>query len=256
MSSSVSKNPDIFAVCGKGGVGKTSISAFITKILADREEIKVLAIDADPAIGLGSTLGFNPRITVDDVRNDLIGRVEDGRGGDKKEIVSLLDYGIFDAIEERGNIAFLAIGRPEKEGCYCKVNVILKDIITEIAQSFDYVVIDGEAGIEQINRRVMEKVNHLVMVSDASAKGLNVIKTIKDVSDRMIKYKNAGLILNRIRDEDEKNRLSIPEGIDLLGWVPEDDTIRNYDIDGRSLLDVSECPAFTSIRGCIEKMVK
>ena len=81
-----------------------------------------------------------------------------------------------------------AIGRPEKDGCYCQVNHILKDLIASVADNFDYVVIDGEAGIEQVNRRVMEKVTHLLLVSDASRKGINVVQTIKEVSGSAIEY--------------------------------------------------------------------
>ena len=85
---------------------------------------------------------------------------------------------MFDALVEiRDNVSFLAIGRPESAGCYCKVNAYLKEVISMIADHFDYVVIDGEAGIEQVNRRVMEKVTHLVLVSDASKKGLQVVQT-------------------------------------------------------------------------------
>ncbi|PKL37858.1 MAG: cobyrinic acid a,c-diamide synthase [Spirochaetae bacterium HGW-Spirochaetae-1] len=238
----------IMAVCGKGGVGKTSISASIIRILAEDLNRKVLAIDADPAVGLATALGFTPARTVDEIRNDLISRVEKGQGGDKKELLKQLDYEIFEALTEKGNLAFLAIGRPEKVGCYCQVNDFLKDVIETIAMNFDYVVIDGEAGIEQVNRRVMESVTHLLLVSDASMKGITVIKTIKEVSDSAIAYDEAGLILNRIRGSEEADRLSIPEGIRLIGWVPEDDMIRETDIQGKSIMNMAESPAIRAVR--------
>jgi CO dehydrogenase maturation factor len=235
------------AVCGKGGVGKTSISAAITKMLIENKDHKVLAIDADPAVGLATALGFNVRKTVDDIRNNLISRVESVQG-DKREIVFSLDYEVFEALEERDNLAFLAIGRPEKDGCYCQVNSMLKDIIETLTKNFDFVIIDGEAGIEQVNRRVLRRVTHLFLVSDASIKGMNVARTIKEVADQSINYERAGLILNRIRSEEEKSRLSIPPELSIFGTVPEDDVIRDADIAGKSILDITTSKAFDEVK--------
>lgn len=248
-----SNRTQIVAVCGKGGAGKTCISAAITKILLERGESRVLAIDADPAVGLATALGFKVHKTVDDIRNDLIEQLRKGKRGSREEFVPLVDYEVFDALEERDNLAFLAIGRPENEGCYCQVNEMLKDIIGSVAENFDYAIIDGEAGIEQVNRRVMEKVSHLILVSDPSVKGIEVAQTIKDVSERTMDNERIGLIVNRIRDEDEK-RLIIPHGFNILGLVPEDDTIRHFDIEGKSLLELPDCPALTAIRRCLAGM--
>lgn len=250
MSITDKNKPSIIAMCGKGGVGKTSLSAMIVKILLENPANKVLAIDADPAIGLSTALGIEVTKTVDDIRTDLIQRVESRKNEDKADMLSRLDYEMFSALEETNNLAFLAIGRPETEGCYCQVNHILKDIIGAMADNFDYVVIDGEAGVEQVNRRVMEKVSHLILVSDASAKGLNVAKTIKEVSDTAVGYEKVGLILNRVRGEEELEKLAIPAELDCLGWIPEDDTIRTFDIDGRSILETPDCPAIQAAKSC------
>lgn len=250
MHDQILNGTTVFALCGKGGVGKTSISASLVRILMENPDNKVLAIDADPAVGLATALGMTVSRTVDDIRNDLISRVEQGMPQDKQEVLARLDYEVFSALVEKDNLAFLAIGRPETEGCYCQVNHILKDIIASLAGNFDYVVIDGEAGVEQVNRRVMEKVTHLVLVSDGSAKGLNVVKAIRDVSSKTIEYGRSGLILNRIRPGDEAH-LSLPEGLSAMGMIPEDDTIRISDMEEKSILDMEETPALNAIRQCL-----
>ncbi len=240
----------IIAVCGKGGVGKTSISAMVAAMLAEDPSKKVLAIDADPAVGLALALGFPAHRTVDDIRNDLISRVKEGVREDMRQLASALDYEVLAALEEKKNLAFLAIGRPEQEGCYCQVNDFLKDVIESISSNFDYVVIDGEAGIEQVNRRVMERVSHLLLVSDLSAKGLAVAGSILEVARGVVRYERCGLIVNRVRPGEE-GAMTPPRDIPLLGFLPEDDRIRMFDIEGRSFLDLPDCPARAGARRCI-----
>ncbi len=242
----------IFALCGKGGVGKTSLSATIVKLLAAEKNKKVLAIDADPAVGLASAMGMQVHKTIDDIRTTLIQRVKDGEAGDKEATLSLIDYEVFDAMEEKKNIAFLAIGRPETEGCYCRVNNFLKEIIKSTADHFDYVVIDGEAGIEQVNRRVMEEVNYLVLISDASAKGLNVVKEIRDVAREAMNYEKARLILNKIRDQAEAEKIMAKTDIEIAGWVPDDNMIREFDIEGKNILEIADCPALPAIQQALQ----
>jgi CO dehydrogenase maturation factor len=91
-------------------------------------------------------------------------------------------------------------------------------------------------------------------VSDASAKGLNVVKTINQVSDESIEYKKSGLILNRLRSVKERDRVTVPEELNCLGWVPEDDVIRNVDIEGDSILEIDDCEALQATRTCLAKM--
>ncbi|MBO7681889.1 MAG: AAA family ATPase, partial [Clostridia bacterium] len=198
---STEKKTTIVALVGKGGVGKTSLSALIVKLLAESHpDKKILAIDADPAVGLATALGVDVSSTVDDIRKSFVQTVEDGNTNAAIELLGEAKYQMFDALVELDNMSFLAIGRPESAGCYCKVNAYLKEIISAIADHFDYVVIDGEAGIEQVNRRVMEKVTHLVLVSDASRKGLQVVQTIHKVAEDLVMFDESGLIINRIPD--------------------------------------------------------
>lgn len=245
------------AVCGKGGVGKTSFSALMVRHLAKKREKKILAIDADPSGGLAYALGVRVAKSVDDIRKDLIHNIKHGRVQDSKDTLHRLDYEIFDALEEADGFALLAIGRPEDEGCYCKVNSLLKDIISDLAGSFDYVLIDGEAGIEQINRRVMKAVDYLIMLSDTSAKGIAVAQAIYEVAttNNAVDFSRIGLVLNRVRSEDEVRQISERIPFELIDWIPEDDLIRDYDFEGRSLAELpSSSPARQRVAGILEKL--
>ncbi|MEG1384688.1 MAG: AAA family ATPase [Oscillospiraceae bacterium] len=230
----------IITVAGKGGVGKTSISAIIIKLLVENyPDKKILAIDADPAIGLSTALGVNVVQTIDDIRKDILASVENRGGKNATEILGEARFRIFDTMVENEGFAFLAIGRPEAAGCYCAVNTYLKEVISLLAEDFDYVVIDGEAGIEQINRRVMEKITHLLLVTDPSKKGTQVIQTIKRVADELIMYEKVGAVINRITD------MSLVEYIDtgdipVLAYIEDDRNLSSFDIKGESVVGLPD----------------
>lgn len=230
----------IIALCGKGGVGKTSVSAVMVKILCEKYPGKrILAIDADPSVGLATALGVTEKGTINDIREDFIRLADQRKDAEAIEMLHEARDRIFDSLVETDAFSFLAIGRPESSGCYCSVNDYLRDLITIVSDHFDFVVIDGEAGIEQINRRVMEKVNHLVFVSDASRKGLDVIKTIDSVARELVMYDRAGVIINRLHDASLASSLDLG-GLPLLAAIPEDGIMQKFDIEGRSVLELPE----------------
>jgi len=244
-------------LCGKGGVGKTSVSAMMVKMLAQKLNQKILAIDADPAVGLATALGITVRKSVDDIRKGLINGIQKGQTQDRQETSRRLDYEVFEALEEGDGFSFLAIGRPEDEGCFCRVNSLLKDIIAELASNFDIVLIDGEAGVEQINRRVMKTVDHLVLVSDTSAKGVGVANTIAHVAkqNRAVDCKQIGLVLNRVRGENEVRDIQTRTNLDVYGWVFEEDLIRDFDFKGKTLTLMPDTSrALNSVAGVLEKI--
>ena len=225
----------ILAVAGKGGVGKTSIAATIVRILVEAyPDKKILAIDADPAVGLSTALGIEVETTINDIRRAVVAAAEEG---DKKSAIELLGearYRIFDALVETDGFSFIAIGRPEAAGCYCKINTYLKEVISILSENFDYVVIDGEAGIEQINRRVMEKVTHLLLITDASRKGTQVVQTIRRVADELVMYEKLGLIANRLPSL-ETGKLLERGDLPVLACIPADGTLAEFDLKGENV---------------------
>jgi CO dehydrogenase maturation factor len=239
----------ILAVCGKGGVGKTTVSAIGAKALAASGR-KALIVVADPAGGLAMALGIEPASTLNDVRKALIEEVKAGRR-DEKDLAVSVDYLVAEALTERGNLAFLSIGRPEDVGCYCKVNVILKDAIEMLGGMFGAVLVDAEAGIEQVNRKVMGAVDYILLVSDTSAKAVRVAETIREVSGRMIPEAGAGLLVNRVREPAEADRVAAGTSLEVVGRVPEDDTVREFDASQRSFFDLPECPASVAVESAL-----
>ena len=228
----------IITVAGKGGVGKTSICACIVRLLTEQyPDKKILAVDADPAVGLSVALVVDVKLTLDNIRMSIVDSVENGDTREALELLSEARFRIFDALVEMPQFAFLAIGRPESSGCYCKVNSYLKEVIGLLASSFDYVVIDGEAGIEQIQRRVMEKVTHLLLITDQSKKGGQVISTIKSVADELVAYERVGAIINRVTNPELVELIQIP-GVEILTAIPADGAFAANDIKGKSVMDL------------------
>ena len=231
-------NTKIIAVTGKGGVGKTSLSAAIVRLLVEQyPDKRILAIDADPAIGLATALGVEVDETLDDIRKRVASDVTE-KLRDTQDILAEAKFRLIDAMKEKNGFGFIAIGRPEAAGCYCAVNTYLREVISMLAGDFDYVVIDGEAGIEQINRRVMEKVTHLLLISDQSKKGTGVLEVIMKVADELVMYDKVGAVINRATRPD-----LAPEnvaGAKVLAVIGPDDNQTQNDILGDSVFALPE----------------
>lgn len=250
----MAQSPKILAVAGKGGVGKTSIAATMVRLLTEAyPDKKILAIDADPAVGLSTALGIEVNTTIDDIRKEVISTVEDGNTKDAIELLSEARYRIFDALVETDGFSFIAIGRPEAAGCYCKINSYLKAVIGILSENFDYVVIDGEAGIEQVNRRVMEKVTHLLLITDSSKKGTQVIQTIEQVAKELVMYEKIGAIANRLPSTDVKEFMNTGD-IPVLSYIPSDASLAEFDLKGENVFYLPENAAI--VQGVKEALKK
>lgn len=244
----------IIAMAGKGGVGKTSLAASMVKVLVSAfPDKKILAIDADPAVGLSTALGVDVEITIDDIRKEVVATAEDGDTKTAVELLGEARYRIMDALVEQDGYSFIAIGRPEAVGCYCKINTYLKEVIRILSSNFDYIVIDGEAGIEQINRRVMEKVTHLVLITDTSRKGTQVVQTIRKVADELVMYEQAGVIINRVPDESIVQYMDLGD-LPVLSVIPSDSSLAEFDLKGENVFYLSDDAAI--VKGAREALKK
>ena len=251
----MARETTILAVAGKGGGGGPSPPAASARLLSEAyPDRRILAIDADPAVGLAWALGVEVRETLDDIRKSIVSSVEDGAPRQAIELLGEARFRILDTMVEERKFAFLAIGRPESAGCYCTVNAYLKEVITLLAGDFDYVVIDGEAGVEQINRRVMEKVTHLVLVTDPSRRGVQVAQTIRRVAEELVMYRRCGVVVNRLEEPETAGRMDLG-GLEPLAMIPTDRAQAGNDVLGKSVFDLP--PGAAILRGaavCLGKL--
>jgi CO dehydrogenase maturation factor len=256
------------ALAGKGGVGKTTISALVIKFLIQTQPGAVLAIDADPSSNLNMALGLDLRWTVGDVREDMLAQVKDSlnQGGaamgampggvSKREY---LDYHIRSSLEEGDRFDLIAMGRSEGQGCYCAVNHNLREVVDSISKNYKFVVIDNEAGMEHLSRRTTRDVQHLLVVTDPTQRGIVAAQRIADFRKELdIRIEQTHLILNRVEgDLPEALRASAGQtGIPLLGVVPASRELAEFEIAGRPVVDLpDELPPYQAVAGMMQTIL-
>jgi CO dehydrogenase maturation factor len=227
------------AVAGKGGTGKTTICGLLIQRLAEAQSGPILAIDADPASNLNTVLDLPLERTVGDVREETSEKARANllEAGISKQ--DLLDYEINSSIVEGTNVDLMAMGRPEGPGCYCAANNMLRLIIDQIADSYPWVVIDNEAGLEHLSRRTTRDVDVLFIVSDATVRGITTAGRVASLLGELeTKVGRHYLIVNRaaqglspaLEDAIEEN------GLNLLAVLPDDPVVAEYDAAGKPLV--------------------
>ena len=232
----------IFAICGKGGVGKTALCALLSRVIIEAEVGPLLLVDADPVSGLTSAIGEREIKTIGDVRDQIIATVRQGEDA-KKKVADQLDYLVLEALAERDGYALFAMGRNTKKGCYCPVNALLREAIDLIVDPFAVVLIDAEAGIEQINRQVTRRVSRIIVVTDGSARSHETLHLITELVPPSV----ISVVANRC---DELPSEPLPAGISYLGALPEDEELRRFDRAGQPLWELPKSnPSVVAARG-------
>lgn len=239
----------VLAILGKGGAGKTVLSALITRVLLDRGEQPLLLVDADPTGGLAFAVGADIENTVGAAREKLILDAS-RRDIDRSSVAQHIDWLILEALQEHGAHSLLSMGRTDTKGCFCPVNAILRTAIEKLAAGFRFVILDAEAGIEQVNRQVVGRVDVPIVVTDGSRRGRQAAGAIAGL---LSKYKfgrqRPGLVLNRV----ENIPAGVSEYLDYWGAIPDDEEVSRFDQQGRSLLGLpGACAALTAVKKILE----
>jgi len=246
----------VIAMAGKGGVGKTTVSALVTRYFTKHKNEPLLAIDADPNSNLGETLGLAIEKTVGDIRENFMKDPQGIPSGmDKMLYLEMLMNQVL--IEEK-TFDLLVMGRQEGQGCYCMVNNILNRFADELEKNYKYLLVDNEAGMEHLSRRTSGKVDILLMVTDYALRGLRAVGRINEMlGDLKLDVKHKGLIVNRAPETLSKAFLDEVEkiGVPILCTIPDDNNLLEFDMEMRSLLELEEdSSAVVAIDQMMEKV--
>jgi CO dehydrogenase maturation factor len=246
------------AICGKGGVGKTVFTVLLTKALV-RNHGRLLVIDADPVVGLPQALGVSVTKTIGNVAEEIIAAAQSSDDKPKIEVVSMLDYMVLEALIELDGFSLLTMGKRESPGCFCPVNQILRDAIEALSRSFDVILIDGEAGVEQVNRKVTDKVDILLTVTDPTIRGLQTAALIDKVAHvrESKKAMMTGLVISRVREgyENKLRQTAQKMGLEVVGLITEDENITKCDMAGKPIYNIQDhSPSIADVREIAKKL--
>jgi len=229
------------AVAGKGGTGKTTLCGLMIRYLVKSGLSPVLAIDADANANLHEVLGMEKGISVGQLREKAIDEVKDLPIGVTKE--QYIEQRIHETLVEGRGYDLMSMGRPEGPGCYCYANHLIRKYSEKISQSYRYVVMDNEAGLEHLSRRTTQDVDALVIATDETVRGLRTVQRILDIIEELgLSIRKKFLVVNRAVSE-------LPEAfghqiagmkVQFLGTIPADELIVQFDLEGKPLVDLPE----------------
>ena len=234
----------VIAVSGKGGVGKTTLCGLLIQYLCESGKRPVLAVDADANANLNEVLGVEPEVTLGELREEIERAGIDPRyqipSGMTKQ--AYLEMRLSDAIAEEDDYDLMVMGRTQGQGCYCFVNGLVQTQVQKLQSHYPYIVVDNEAGMEHISRGILPMMEVAILVSDCSRRGVQAAGRIaKLMKELNFKPQKTGLIVNRVPDgkldagtlEEIRN-----QGLELLGVVPHDDQVYQYDCNGKPIIQL------------------
>ena len=231
--------PFSIALAGKGGTGKTTLAGLLIKYLVQKNKTPVLAVDADCNANLNDVLGLKITDTLGNAREEM--KRGDVPSGMTKDI--FMEMKLEQAVIEADGFDLIVMGQPEGAGCYCAANTLLTGFLERLQNNYPYIVMDNEAGMEHISRLTTKNVNILLIVSDPSRRSLQAAVRI----DELARCLNIGVgksyvVFNMVKEAPSEKALEMIKkaNLELIGTVPEDDLIYEYDLEGRPTFDLPE----------------
>ena len=250
------------AVAGKGGTGKTTLCGLMIDYLTKEKKGLTLAVDADANSNLNEVLGVDVEETLGDIREDIS---ESGIAATSKiptgwSKQDYMDFRFNGAIVEQDDYDMLVMGRTQGKGCYCFVNGLLQAQLQKYAGNYKYIVVDNEAGMEHISRGILPKIDILLLVSDCSRRGIQAVGRIARLAeDLKLSPSRVGLIVNKapngVLNDGIREEIDI-QGLELLGVVPQDELVYDYDCEGKPTVQLpSDAPVRQALYRIIETIL-
>ncbi len=242
------------AVAGKGGVGKTTFTALLIRELMKQEKGIVLAVDADPNSNLNEALG----IDVDDSISNILEEVrlgDDIPTGMGKD--SFTEYRLSQIIKEGKGIDLIQMGLPQQNGCYCYPNNLMRMYLEQLQKNYEYVIIDNEAGMEHLSRRIVADIDMLFIISDTSVRSIrSAAKVFELIKVLKISIPEVYLIItktNEVGIDGLKEEIA-KTGLDLIGTIPYDVQAVTFDFEGKPLINLpDDSLSVMAVKAIVEK---
>jgi len=248
----------VISVSGKGGTGKTTITALLLKWLIQNTEKISLVVDADPATNLPDVLGVDLQRTVGQSSKELKDKIKAGTLSPTLSKKEVLEANVFQILVEEDRFDLLAMGRSEGEGCYCFVNNVLTRILDTLTRNYEVAFLDMEAGLEHLSRRTDRDVDSMIVVTDPSRMGLETARRIKELVDEVhINVKHIYLVGNRFTPDLEEllQKTADNIGLDYGGIIPIDENVMAFNLEGKPLLEIpDDSPAYKAVGNLARKL--
>ncbi|MEW6381192.1 MAG: AAA family ATPase [bacterium] len=229
------------AVAGKGGTGKTTLCGLMIRYLVKNGLSPVLAVDADANANLHEVLGMEKGISVGHLREKAMDEVKALPMGVTKE--QYIEQRIHETLVEGRGYDLMSMGRPEGPGCYCYANHLIRKYSEKISESYRYVIMDNEAGLEHLSRRTTQDVDALIIATDETMRGLRTVQRILDIIEELqLAIRKKFLIVNRSLNglPDAFNAEIAGMKVQFLGTIPADEMIVLYDLEGKPLVTLPD----------------
>jgi CO dehydrogenase maturation factor len=226
------------ALGGKGGTGKTTIAGLLIRYMMSHGMKPVLAVDADSNSNLNEVLGVRLSCTLGDAREQM---KKDVPSGMTKDI--FMELKMEEALVESRGFDLVAMGNPEGSGCYCAANNLLSSLMDRLVKNYDYMVVDNEAGMEHFSRLTQKDIDLLLLVSDASKRGLTAACRIADlVKSLPIRVGTAVLLVNQMKGAPASWPENVEERFDAahIQVLPEDPLLAEFDREGRPTMTLPD----------------